>query len=100
MAAKKIERVLTQTCKFNPLTDAQEVISHLSVDITDMLKTGVVKDSAETLDNNGIENPNEVLGLVRDVFDAMDASRIIKKYGKKSPQKAAEGVKEIANNEK
>lgn len=98
MAAKKLS--LGQVCKFDARRDVQKTISHLSVQIDDMLKTGVVKDDGETLDNNGIDNPNEVIGMVRDVFDAMDAARVIKRYGKKAPAKAEAAVQNIANNEK
>lgn len=86
-----------QFCKFDPLKDVQEVIPNLGVDIDDMLQTGIVKDSGETLDNNGIDDPNQIIGRVRDVFDALDASRIIKKYGKKNPAKATTEVSNITN---
>lgn len=93
----KIDSEFAQVCVYNPLKDAEEVKQGLGVDINDMLQTGVVKDSSETLDNNGIDEPGRIIGRIRDVFDAIDASRIIKKYGKKAPAKAAEGVAEIAS---
>lgn len=86
-----------QVCKYNELKDAEEVVNGLGVDIDDMLKTGIVQDSSETLDNNGIEDPNSIIGRIRDVFDAMDAERIIKKYGKKAPKKAEAGVEELTD---
>lgn len=92
----KIQSVYAQSCAYNPYKDAEEVKQGLGVDINDMLQTGVVKDSSETLDNNGIDEPGRIIGRIRDVFDAMDAARIIKKYGKKAPAKAAEGVADIA----
>ena len=64
-----------------------KLFPNLGVDINDMLQTGIVKDSGETLDNNGIDDPIKIIGRVRDVFDAMDASRIVKKYGKNSAKK-------------
>lgn len=88
-----------QECKFNPYSDAQEVVPFLGVDINDMLQTGIVKDSAETLDNNGIDDPTSIVGRVRDVFDAMDAARAIKKYGKKAPAKVDSVVKDAPSNE-
>ena len=83
-----------QICKYNPLTDAMEVVSGLAVSIDDMLQTGIVKDSGETLDNNGIDDPSQIIGRINDVFDAMDAARIVKKYGKKPAQATAE-VKDV-----
>lgn len=86
-----------QVCEYDPLRDVQEVIPGLGVDVDDMLQTGIVKDSGETLDNNGIDDPSLIIGRVRDNFDALDASRIIKKYGKKNPAKASSAVSDIAD---
>lgn len=76
-------------CKFDPDRDVLEVENGLAVDINDMLETGIVHDASASLDNNGIDDPNQVIGLVRDEFAAIDAMRAIRKYGKKAPQKAA-----------
>lgn len=83
-----------QICKFDPVRDAEEVVSGLNCDINDMLQTGVVKDSAETLEQNGIEDPNAIIGRVEDPFDAMDAARVIEKHGRKpAAQKTSEAGK-------
>lgn len=89
--------MLDQILHFNPLRDVKEVISGLAVDVDDMLQTGVVKDSSATLDNNSIDDPNQIIGVVRDEFAAIDAMRAIRKYGKKNKaahQKAAEAAAE------
>lgn len=88
-----------QVCVYREEADADQVKQGLGVDINDMLQTGIIKDSSETLDNNGIESPSNIVGRIHDVFDAIDAARVIKKYGKKAPAKAAEGVAQIASNE-
>lgn len=80
---------------FNPVKDVAEVVSGLAVNITDMLKTGVIHDSTGSLDNNGIDDPNDIIGLVRDEFAAIDAARAIRKYGRKQ-QRAAEKAVETA----
>lgn len=67
---------------FNPLRDIAEVEDGLAVDITDMLETGVVKDSSATLENNKIDNPHNIVGIVRDEFAAIDAARLLRSYGK------------------
>lgn len=90
-----MSRILTHVhdYSFNPKRDMEEVKDGLAVDITDMMQTGVVKDAGESLDNNGIDDPTNIIGLVRDNFAAVDASRAIKKYGKKdkgAAQAAAE----------
>lgn len=81
---------------YNPLRDVMEVESGLAVDVTEMLQTGIVHDSGESLDNNGIDDPNNIIGLVRDDFAAIDAQRAIKKYGKKNKAVTAEAVETAA----
>lgn len=81
---------------FDPLRDVQEVESGLAVDVTEMLQTGIVHDSGESLDNNGIEDPSNIIGLVRDEFAAIDAQRAIKKFGKKNKVATAEAVETAA----
>lgn len=81
---------------FNPLRDVKEIEDGLSVDINDMLRTGIVKDSSATLDNNGIDDPNQIIGMVRDEFAAIDAMRAIRKYGRKKVAAKAESAAEAA----
>lgn len=83
-----------QVCVADAYKDADVLVPDLGVSIDDMLQTGIVKDSGETLDNNGIEDPNQIIGRVRDNFDALDAARLIKKYGRK-PAKANAEVAEV-----
>lgn len=88
----------SQVCKADVYKDSAELVPGLGVSIDDMLQTGIVKDSGETLDNNGIDDPNLIIGRVRDNFDALDAARIIKKYGRK-PAKAQSEVTNIIQND-
>lgn len=83
-------------CKFDPDRDVLEVVSGLAVNITEMLETGIVHDSSTSLENNGIDDPNQIVGLVRDEFAAIDAMRAIRKYGKKSPVKADKAAEAAA----
>lgn len=80
----------SQVVEYNPLRDVKEVEDGLAVDIDDALKTGIVKDDGTNLDNNGIDDPNAVIGLVRDEFAAIDAQRILRKYGKDKAKSASE----------
>lgn len=93
------ERVLGQVCIAKPWVDTQKVVPDLAVEIDDMLQTGIVRDSSENENNNGIDNPEAIIGRVRDVFDAMDAARIIKKYGRKPKQAAAEVAQTITSSD-
>lgn len=82
---------------FDPLRDVQEVESGLAVDVTEMLQTGIVRDAGESLDNNGIDDPNNIIGLVRDPFAAIDAQRAIKKFGKKNKPATEQAVQSATN---
>lgn len=86
-----------ESCKYDEYKDVMKVKSGLGVDVDDMLQTGIVKDAGEELDNNGIDSPSDIIGRISDVFDALDAARIIKKYAKKSPAKAQEGISQLAD---
>lgn len=73
-----------RACKFDRRKDFKEVEPGLSVSLSDALRTGVVKEGFSDLDSNGIEDPDAILGRCRDKFDAIEASRAIRKYGKKA----------------
>lgn len=89
-----------QSCKYNEKRDIQEVESGLTVDLNQALKSGIVRDSGSSTDSNGIEDPGLIIGRVENVFDAIEAQRSIRKYGKKakpamtpsSPSPAAESA--------
>lgn len=68
--------------RFNPVRDYQEVESGLAVDLNDALKTGVIPSASSPLDSNGIDDPENVIGVMRDKFDIIDAQRAVRKYGK------------------
>ena len=70
--------------RYNPTRDYQEVESGLAVDLNDALRTGVVPSSSSPLDSNGIDDPENIIGVMRDKFDIIDAQRAVRKYGKKA----------------
>lgn len=78
-----------QVCEFDPLRDVREVEQGLAVDISDMLRTGVVHDAGGELDNNGIDDPTQIIGRVTDEFSAIDAQRAIRKFGKSAANQQA-----------
>lgn len=73
-----------ETCVFDEKRDIKRVVSGLSVDLTDALRTGVIKEGTGDLDYNGVDDPSSIIGRVENVFDAIDAQRAIRKYGKKA----------------
>lgn len=83
-------------CKYDPLVDVGEVEPGLAVDITDMLRTGVVHSGSVDTDNNNIDDPDNVIGLVRDEFAAIDSMRVIAEYGKKQ-KKSNSPSKEVVD---
>jgi hypothetical protein len=83
MAKNLIEKV-GRVCKFDEKKDYQKVESGLAVSLSDALKTGIVKESSTALESNGIDDPEKVVGMVKNRFDAIEAERAIRKYGKKA----------------
>lgn len=71
-----------RTCEFDSSRDIAETEQGLAVDINTALKTGVVKEADYALDYNGISDPSQVIGRISDTFDAIEAERVVKKYGK------------------
>ena len=71
------------TCEYNELRDIGKVESGQAIDLNTALRTGVIPASNSPLDDNGIDDPDAILGRVHDKFDAIDAQRAIKKYGRK-----------------
>lgn len=71
-----------RTCVFDSSRDIAETEQGLAVDINTALKTGVVKEADYALDYNGISEPSQVIGRISDTFDAIEAQRVVKKYGK------------------
>lgn len=92
LTRKPIEQGLDQLCEFDDLRDIQEVVSGLAVDITDALETGIVKDSTYEEDSNGISEPERILGRISDTFDAIEAERAIRKYGKNAEKSVEAAV--------
>ena len=70
-------------CEYNEKRDIGPVESGQAIDLNSALRTGVIPASNSPLDENGIEDPDNILGRVHDKFDAIDAQRAIKKYGRK-----------------
>lgn len=73
-----------RTCRFDKKKDYQKVESGLAISLSESLRTGVVKESDVTLETNGIDDPETIVGTVRNRFDAIEAERAIRKYGKKA----------------
>lgn len=92
-----------QKCEFDPRRDSHPVRSGLQVDVDDALQSGIVKDGTLSEDYNGISDADGIVGRVESIFDAIEASRAIRKYGKKADPPvtptAPSGAVEPAKNE-
>ncbi len=64
---------MRQSCKFNPTCDVREVQSFGYLELSDVMRTGIIPSnlSASQLQFNGIEDPQSILGSPCDTFDAM-----------------------------
>lgn len=72
-----------RVCKFDPDKDIAKVLPGQAIDINDALQTGTIKDLTSDLDNNGIEDPENIVGRIESEFDAIEAQRAINKYERK-----------------
>lgn len=79
-----------QVIAYDAKRDVCEIEDGLAVRVDDMLKTGIVRDGSANLDNNGFEEPTSIIGMVRDEFAAIDAMRLIRKYGKKTANESVQ----------
>lgn len=84
MKRKTVHERIARVCVFDEKKDFMQVPQGLAVSLSESLKTGVVKDSLASLESNGIQDPEAIVGRVNDRFDAIEADRAIRKYGKKA----------------
>lgn len=84
MKNKTLIEKVGRSCKFDPKRDYQKVESGLVVSLSETLRTGVVKESNTVLESNGIDDPERIVGRVSNRFDAIEAERAVRKYGKKA----------------
>lgn len=64
--------------KYDKNRDLGETIPNLALDITEALETGVVRDTPVPIETyNMMVDTDEVGGIVRDSFSALDAAKAI-----------------------
>lgn len=61
---------------FNPERDIQSVSQVCMPTLGQILESGVIPQDAGEVLYNDVENPDSVVGLMRDNFDLADAARI------------------------
>lgn len=65
------------TYKHNPDKDIEVVIPNLSIVLTDVNETLTIKDTGQTITDNGIEETSEIYGIARDNFAVVKAQEAI-----------------------
>ncbi len=69
---------MVETPKYDKNRDLGETIPNLALNITEALETGVVRDTPVPIDTyNMMTDTDEVGGIVRDSFSALDAAKAI-----------------------
>ena len=79
---------MKQVCKHNPKKDIREVAPNLSIDLAKTLDNKMVPATGTELSYNNIQNPSDIVGRIRDTFDAIDAQRSAIKQGRADAAKA------------
>lgn len=65
-------------CSYNPERDIQATLPDLALDLENAIETGVVVDGGTVVDDNGISDPLNIRGRIRDAFDAIEHQRSIR----------------------
>lgn len=65
---------MTCICKYDPKRDLKEVVPGMSIDIAEVVATGVVAPVAKDSLYNALDDINKVGKRVRDIFDAYEAA--------------------------
>lgn len=69
---------MVENPKYDKNRDLGETIPNLSLDITEAIETGIVRDTPVPIETyNMMTDTDEVGGIVRDSFSALDASKAI-----------------------
>lgn len=64
---------MRQTFTFNPDMDIRQVLPNLSIDLSDVDSTLIIKDTGQIVGDNGIESTDEIFGIARDNFAVIKA---------------------------
>lgn len=75
-------------CKYNPDRDIKKTLPDLALDLENAIATGIVVDTGTVTEANGIEDPINIRGRIRDAFDVIDAQRAFKASVKASVEAA------------
>lgn len=75
---------MKQICKYNKNRDLKEVVPGLTPNLKIAMQEHVVLDTGITPEYNNIDDPANIVGRVRDVFDAVEAQRAMLSSAKQS----------------
>lgn len=87
------------TYKHNPEKDIEVVIPNLSIVLTDVNETLTIKDTGQTITDNGIEETSEIYGIARDNFAVVKAQdAILEKVNNRRNSSQNQGEPQGGNN--
>lgn len=89
---------MKQICRFNRKRDLKEVVPGLTPNLRIAMQEHVVLDTGISPEYNNIDDPANILGRVRDVFDAVEAQRALAS-SMKSRDNSATPVESSGNGE-
>ena len=81
--------VMVYICSYDSTSDISQVVPGLAPDLDLAIREGVVLDTAMNPEYNSIDDPVNIVGRVRDVFDAVEYQRSVAKSIKSSQSAAA-----------
>lgn len=68
---------MKQICNYNKERDLKEVVPGLTPNLKIAMQEHVVLDTGISPEYNNIDDPANIIGRVRDVFDAVEAQRAL-----------------------
>lgn len=87
------------TYNHNPEKDIEVVIPNLSIVLTDVNETLTIKDTGQTITDNGIEETSEIYGIARDNFAVVKAQdAILEKVNNRRNSSKNQGEPQWGNN--
>lgn len=81
---------MKQICINDPSIDVSPFVPGLSTDLSKALESGQVVAGDASINYNGVSDPADVIGRVRDSFDAVDAfNRLSSSASQSNPEQGA-----------
>lgn len=79
---------MIQECRFNPVCDVEQVQPDGALDLAQAYALGSIPAGLESSDSdyNGIDDPASIAGKPSDVFEGMQAGKVVESRARKSDE--------------